>query len=70
MSVVALMFALAGHYAEGHLTPELWKLALYTTPMIAVGMGVGILLSKKINANRFKRLVLALLGVVGLRLIW
>lgn len=68
--VVALAFALMGHYFEGHLTAELWKLALYTTPMIAVGMGVGILLSKKIDAKSFKRLVLSMLGVIGLKLIW
>ena len=68
--VVALTFALTGHYFEGHLTPELLKIALYTTPMFAVGMGFGIVLSKKIDADSFKRLVLSLLGVIGLRLIW
>jgi len=68
--VVALTFALTGHYFEGHLTPELWEIALYTTPMFAVGTGLGIVLSKKIDADSFKRLVLSLLGVIGLRLIW
>ena len=68
--VVALTFALAGHYFEGHLTPELWKMALYTVPMFVVGMGVGILLSKKVDAEGFKRLVLSLLCVIGLKLIW
>lgn len=68
--VVALAFALAGHYFEGHLTAELWKIALYTTPMFAAGMGLGILLSKKIDAASFKRIVLSLLGVIGLKLIW
>lgn len=68
--VVALTFALTGHYFEGHLTPELWKIALCTTPMFAVGMGLGIVISKKIDAESFKRIVLSLLGVIGLRLIW
>ncbi len=68
--VVALTFALAGHYFEGHLTPELWQIALYTVPMFAVGMGAGIVLSKQIDANSFTRLVLSLLGLIGLRLIW
>lgn len=68
--VVSLTFALAGHYFEGHLTPELWKIALSTVPMFAVGMGVGILLSKKVDAQSFKRLVLSLLCVIGLKLIW
>lgn len=68
--VVALTFALAGHYFEGHLTPELWKIALFTVPMFTVGMGAGILLAKKVDAQSFKRLVLFLLCVVGLKLIW
>lgn len=68
--VVALTFALTGHYFEGHITPELWEIALWSTPLFAVGMGVGILLSKKIDAASFKRIVLSLLGVIGLKLIW
>lgn len=68
--VIALTFALSGHYVEGHLTPELWTIALYTLPVFVLGMGLGIALSKQIDANNFKRLVLCLLGVIGLRLIW
>ncbi|MEM9944780.1 MAG: sulfite exporter TauE/SafE family protein [Cyanobacteria bacterium P01_D01_bin.36] len=68
--VVALTFALAGHFFEGHLTLELWKIALCTLPFFAVGMGIGILLSKKIDAVSFNRIVLSLLGVIGLRMIW
>lgn len=68
--VVALTFALTGHYFEGHLTPELLKIALWCTPLFAFGMGAGILLSKKIDAVSFKRIVLSLLGVIGMRLIW
>ncbi|MEO0706295.1 MAG: sulfite exporter TauE/SafE family protein [Cyanobacteria bacterium J06649_5] len=68
--VVALTFALTGHYFEGHLTPELWEIALYCTPFFAIGMGLGILLSKKIDATSFKRIVLSLLSVIGLKLIW
>ncbi len=68
--VVALAFALTGHYFEGHLTPELMEIALYSTPLFIVGTGAGIALSKKIDANNFKRIVLSLLGVIGLRLIW
>lgn len=68
--VVALTFALSGHYFEGHLTSELWLLALCCIPFFAAGMGLGILLSKKVDAASFKRIVLSLLGVIGLRLIW
>ncbi len=68
--VIALTVALTGHYFEGHLTGELWKLALYTLPVFALGMGLGIGLSKQIDADGFKRLVLCLLGVIGLRLVW
>ncbi|MEL6552176.1 MAG: sulfite exporter TauE/SafE family protein [Cyanobacteria bacterium J06621_11] len=64
--VVALTFALSGHYFEGHLTPELMEIALWSTPLFALGMGLGILLSKKIDAIGFKRIVLSLLGVIGL----
>lgn len=67
--VIALMFALTGHYFEGHLTGELGQIALCTLPVLATGMGLGLGLSKQIDANSFKRLVLGLLGVIGLRLI-
>jgi uncharacterized protein len=68
--VVALTFALTGHYFQGHLTLELGKLALHTLPLLAIGIGTGVFLSKKIDANSFKRIVLCLLGVIGLRMIW
>lgn len=68
--VIALTFALTGHYFEGHLTGDLWKLAIYSLPVFALGLGLGIGLSKQVDANSFKRLVLCLLGVIGLRLIW
>ncbi|MEL6354599.1 MAG: sulfite exporter TauE/SafE family protein [Cyanobacteria bacterium J06627_28] len=68
--VVALTFALTGHFFEGHLTPELGKIALYSLPFFTVGMGAGIVLSKKIDAALFKRIVLSLLSVIGLRMIW
>ncbi|MEL6468432.1 MAG: sulfite exporter TauE/SafE family protein [Cyanobacteria bacterium J06623_4] len=68
--VVALTFALTGHYVEGHLTAELWQLALWCIPMFAVGLSAGIFLSKWIDAGSFKRIVLSLLCVIGLKLIW
>ncbi|MEO0885149.1 MAG: sulfite exporter TauE/SafE family protein [Cyanobacteria bacterium J06648_10] len=68
--VVALTFALSGHFFEGHITPELLEIALWCTPLFALGMGLGTVLSKKIDAASFKRIVLSLLGVIGLRLIW
>ncbi|MEO1636529.1 MAG: sulfite exporter TauE/SafE family protein [Cyanobacteria bacterium J06631_9] len=68
--VVALAFALSGHFFEGHITPELLEIALWSTPLFVLGMGLGIVLSKKIDAVSFKRIVLSLLGVIGLKLIW
>jgi uncharacterized protein len=68
--VVALTSALTGHYFQGHLTAELWAIALYSLPLLAIGMGTGLLLAKKVNATSFKRIVLSLLAVIGLRMIW
>jgi len=68
--VLGMMFALTGHYFEGHITPELLQIALYCLPLFAVGMGLGILLSSKVDATSFKRIVLSLLGMIGLKLIW
>lgn len=68
--VVAIAFTLCGHFAEGHLTPELARIAFYCLPMFSVGVCVGILLSQKIDVVVFKRIVLVLLGVIGLKLIW
>ena len=66
--VVAIAFALAGHAAEGHLTPELGWLALSCLPLFAVGLAVGMTLSGWIDAKAFKRIVLVLLSLVGLKL--
>lgn len=68
--VVAQSFTLSGHYFEGHITPELLEIALCCLPLFALGMGTGLMFSKRIDADSFKRLVLSLLGVIGLRLIW
>jgi uncharacterized protein len=69
--VVALSFALSGHYFEGHLTAELGQIALWSLPLFALGMGLGLFLSKRIDAVSFKRIVLALLAIIGGKLlIW
>lgn len=68
--VVAIAFALAGHYFEGHLTFELWQIALWSAPLFIVGTTVGIMLSNRIDTDSFKRIILSLLGMIGLKLIW
>ncbi|MEM8806026.1 MAG: sulfite exporter TauE/SafE family protein [Cyanobacteria bacterium P01_G01_bin.38] len=64
------LIAMAGHYFQGSLTVDLWRVALYAAPFFAGGLIAGIVLSKRIDPSLFRQVVLVLLGVMSLRLIW
>ncbi len=64
------MFVLVGHYINGTLTPEVWRVYLMALPALAAGIWGGLTLGRKVDAGRFRQVVLALLLVLGLRLMF
>ena len=58
-----------GHAWNGNLTPEVWRYFLTAIPALAVGIVAGIRLDKFLNLETFRKTVLALLIVMGIRLI-
>lgn len=62
------VFVLVGHYFNGTLTATVWRTYLMVLPALAIGIWGGLTLGRKVDSNRFRQVVLALLLVLGLRL--
>ena len=59
----------AGHAVGQNLSAEVWQLYLWALPAIAAGFLAGVNLDRYLDPLRFRKLVLWLLVVLGLRLI-
>lgn len=57
------------HALSNNFTPTVFSGFLLAIPGIALGMLIGFALSKRINAERFRKLILAMLFILGIRLI-
>lgn len=57
------------HALSNNYTPKVMSGFLLAIPGIALGMLVGFALSKRINADRFRKLILVMLFILGIRLI-
>jgi hypothetical protein len=62
--VVVAVHAFSGNYISG-----VWDNVLLAIPGLIMGLIAGFLLSKRINAELFRKIVLVLLLILGLRLI-
>lgn len=60
---------IASHAASRHLTSSVWQNYAVALPAIGLGILVGLSLERHINPATFRRVVLWLLIVMGLRLI-
>lgn len=67
--VFSSAFILSGHALNHNLTPEVLQYFWLSLPAIAAGIFAGTSLDKIIQAETFRKIVLALLVVIGLRLI-
>jgi hypothetical protein len=68
--VVSSVAVLATHALNGNLTPQVWNLFWWTIPFIVVGLVAGLSLDRWLNPVMFRRVVLVLLVVMGIRLIF
>ncbi len=59
----------AGHAWRRNLTPTVWNYLLISLAPIALGLWVGLALDKRLKATVFRKLVLALLVMLGISLI-
>ncbi len=62
------MMILTGHGIKGNLTAEVGTCYLISLPAIALGIALGLFLDRVSNQDRFRRMVLYLLVLLGLRL--
>ena len=65
----SLVIAL-GHAWNRNLTPEVWQHYFWSIPAMAVGILAGTSLDRIIHPDTFRRIVLVLLAILGLRLIF
>ena len=64
------VIVLLGHYLSGNLTPEIWLLFGRSLPFLIVGILLGLSMDRWINPEVFRKIVLVLLVVTGLRLVF
>jgi len=68
--MVSSVMVVASHAMNGNFTSQVWHLFWWTTPSIVVGLIAGLSLDRWLNPLVFRRLVLVLLVVMGIRLIF
>jgi len=66
--IVSLAVA-TSHALSGNFTPQVWALFWGSLPFILVGLVAGLSLDRWLNPDTFRKIVLVLLVVMGIRLI-
>jgi uncharacterized membrane protein YfcA len=64
------LVVIAVHAFSGNLSSEVWANLLLALPGMALGLIAGFLLSSRINADLFRKIVLVILIILGLRMIF
>lgn len=64
------IFVLLGHFLSGSFTPEIGSLFWRGLPWLIVGIVAGLSMDRWINPEVFRKIVLVLLVVTGLRLVF
>lgn len=68
--LVSSAFVAINHLVSGNITLDVWRYYLWTVPAMALGMLLGTSLDRFINPGTFRKIVLWLLVLMGLRLIF
>ncbi len=64
------LFVVIAHALNHNLTTTVWQNYLWSLPVIGLGFWLGTSLDRYLNPQRFRKLVLILLVVMGIRLIF
>ncbi|MEW5830288.1 MAG: sulfite exporter TauE/SafE family protein [Chloroflexota bacterium] len=68
--IINSLTVLAAHFAGGTVTSRVWATFWPTLPAIALGLAAGLSLDHRLDPQAFRKIVLALLVVMGLRLVF
>lgn len=68
--VVSSLAVIASHALNGNLTSQVWRLFWWATPFLLIGLVAGLSLDRWLNPIAFRRIVLVLLVVMGIRLMF
>lgn len=67
--IVNGLFIVAGHAAAGLITTSVLWHCTYSMPALLLGMGLGFVVDRRLDARRFRGVVLAMILVLGVALI-
>jgi len=68
--VISSLAVVVSHWLSGNFSDEVFHLFLWTLPFIALGLIAGLSLDRWLNPILFRRVVLVLLVLMGLRLMF
>jgi hypothetical protein len=68
--VIISIGIVASHGLNQNLTPQVWHLFWWTIPFVLIGVVAGLSLDRLLNPATFRKVVLILLVVMGLRLMF
>jgi len=68
--VVSSIAVVTGHALNGNLTPQVWDIFWWMIPFTFVGLVAGLSLGRWLNPAIFRKVVLILLVVMGIRLMF
>ncbi len=57
-----------GHGLSGNLTPQVWRMYLLALPVLALGILTGGAVDRHLDPRLFRKMVLILLVVMGVRM--
>lgn len=68
--IVVSLAVVTSHALNGNLSSQVWHMFLWTLPFMVIGIVTGLSLDRWLNPVLFRRVVLALLVVMGIRLMF
>jgi uncharacterized protein len=67
--VFSSFFTLLGHFVSSNITPQVWEAFWISLPALVVGGLLGTSLDRFLDPERFRKIVLVVLVILGFRLI-
>lgn len=66
---ISVSIVVVGHGLQHRISLDVLRQFLMAVPCLAVGLSLGVFLSKRFDSDFFRKIVMVLLSIVGLRLI-